>query len=119
GEGRLGGGGGGVDIESEVRLQRLERRGRPKRVHAQHPPFTADVALPAKSRGEFHTDARPHGRGQDLFAITRVLGAVVFENLPGGHAHDAGGDAVGLQLLVGLQGERHFATRRQQQYVRL
>src|SRR5262245_61740638 len=78
-------------------LQGLERRRRPKGLHANGVAAAADIARPAQRGGLFHRDARRHRRWQHVLAILRMLATVVLEDLPRGHADHAGLDALGLE----------------------
>src|SRR4030095_14026556 len=61
----------------------------------------ADPAAPAEAGGGLHRYPGADPGGQDLVAVALVL---VLEQLPAGHRHHPGGDAVGLEQVAGIHG---------------
>ena len=107
----------GLGGKAEFALQFLERRRRPKGLHANGAAGAPDIARPAQRGGLFHRDARGHRRWQHVLAILRMLATVVLEDLPRGHADHAGLDALGLELFIRLEAQRDLAAGRQQQHL--
>jgi hypothetical protein len=100
-----------VDGEPELDEQLCQRRRRPECVHADYGAVITDVTVPAQCGGLPHGDACGHRRRQHFVA---VLPGLAIEQFPAGHAHYAGTDAVGLQLLAGGQRQTNFRNRCQQ-----
>src|SRR5713226_7585640 len=87
-------------IRGEAKLfqEIFERGRRAEGAHAEYFTLRADVAVPAEDGAHFDGNARGNGGGENGFAVSGVL---LFEELPGRHADDAGLDAVGSKFLFG------------------
>ena len=105
-----------VGGEAEVLEQVLERRRGPEAPHPQDLPGPPHVGLPAEHRRLLHGDAGGHRGGEHRLA---VLGRLLLEQLPAGHADRPGADALGLELLVRLDDEPHLAPGGHQQHLGL
>src|SRR5712691_5964261 len=112
GELLLGGGVHVLDQEAELLLQLLQRRGGAEGRHADRLSAQANVPLPAEGRELLNGDTRGDRRGENGFPVFRMLAAVVLEDLPGRHAHDAGLDPLGDEPFVGVHAQRQLAPRR-------
>src|SRR5512140_2736768 len=86
----------GLWREPEPRPQRLEGRGGAEPVHADDGAAAPHVPIPAERRGLLHGDARRHLGWEHARAVG---GGLLLEELPGGHAHDAGADPPGREHL--------------------
>ena len=86
----------------------LQRRRRAERVHAHDRSAVADVAVPAERRRLLDRDPRPAPTAAaPRLGTTRLA----VEELPAGHAHDAGADALGGQLVAGARARARPPTR--------
>ena len=100
--------------EAELRHRVLERGRGAERVHSDRAALLADITVPTEGRRLLDRDARGHGRWQHLVAVGLVLAV---EDFPAGQADHARGDAVGHELVVGLERERDLAAGRKQDHV--
>src|SRR5215211_6602868 len=83
----------GLVGKAKLFLQVLQRRGRPEDSHADGPPAQSDILPPTKGGSLLYQDALGEVGGDDALAVVLTL---LFEELPGGHAHHAGSDPLAL-----------------------
>src|SRR3984893_14319476 len=102
--------------EAELLEQILQRGGSAESVHPNGFALGSDVALPTSRRGHFDGDAR---RSVGRKHACTISGVLFLKKLPGGHAHDAGLDALGLELFVCFDAQMDFATSGHENYVGL
>ena len=101
--------------EAEPLQQLLEGSGRPEGVHADDRATVTDVPVPAHGGRLLDGDPGRHGRREHLVAVGLVLPV---EQLPTGHAHHPGGDALGSELLASGHRKLHLRTGGEQEDVR-
>src|SRR5690242_3349449 len=85
-------------------------------VHADHLAFGTDVSFPSECGCHLNGNPRSDRRGEHAFLVGGVLR---LEELPRGHAYDAGFHTFGAQFFPGGDAQRNFAPGSDENYLRL